>query len=102
VTQQRILVRGLKGLLAAQSAVPRFTSVESAPRLALDQVTAEARPTGMANKVARVTLDKAKKGGTFCSGQTKEETHPANELDQLRAVYDAPQVEVSYALSLAR
>jgi hypothetical protein len=75
--------------LAAQCAVPRLTSVESAPRLALGQVTAEARLTGIANEPEVAHSGQWKRGGTFCSGQAKEETHPPMSLDQLRAVYDA-------------
>jgi hypothetical protein len=76
-------------LLAAQSTVPRLTSVESAPRLALDQVTAEARPTGIVNEVARVTLDKAKKEASFSPDRRERRRTLPMSLDQLRAVYDA-------------
>ena len=63
------LVRGLKALLAAQCAVPRLTSVESAPCLALDQVTAE----------ARVTLDNGKEEARFAPDSRTRRRTPSNE-----------------------
>ena len=75
--------------MAAQCAVPRLTSVESAPRFALDQVTAEARLTGIANEVARVTLDNGKEEARFAPDRRKRRRTPPMSLDQLRAVYDA-------------
>ena len=77
-SQQRILVRGLEGLLAAQSAIPRLTPVERAARLALDKVNTEAcLALDIATEGARVW--KGERGGSFCSGQAKEAPQPATE-----------------------